>query len=157
MDSTLFLEIVTPSKTVFCGHVSEVRFPTLHRGIYGIYPGHTPLMTILGSGLLRFTILGHEHWTTLLGGVVEVGPARVTILTREAETVDTIDLSEEETHQARAKKALAESTTDHDLELAQIALERSLVRTEAMQLALMLGAPPQPRCAKCGCERCECC
>jgi F-type H+-transporting ATPase subunit epsilon len=157
VDATLFLEIVTPARTVFCGHVSEVRFPTAHRGIYGIYPGHTPLMTILGSGLLRFSARGHEHWTTLLGGLVEVRPDRVTILTREAETVDTIDLSEEETHRARAQRALIESRTEHDLELAQIALERSLARTEAMHLALILGPPTPPRCAKCGCERCECC
>ena len=156
MERTLFLEIVTPEKTVFCGYVSEVRFPTAHRGIYGLHPGHTPLLTVLGSGLLRFSIRGQEHWTTLLGGIVEAGPHRVTILAREVETVDSIDLSEEEVRRARAVKEVAESRTEHDLELAQGALERCLVRIEAAHLVLALGLPAPPRCAKCGCVPCGC-
>jgi len=157
MPDTLFLEIVTPEKRVFCGHVSEVRFTSLHRGQYGILPGHTPVITLVGNGLLRFTIHGKEHWMALFGGIAEILPAAVTILARETETVDTLDLDAIRSETHMADKAVREAQTENHLAMAQVALERSMVRMESVNLAMLLGVPHAPRCAKCGCEDCTCC
>ncbi|MBK8724673.1 MAG: ATP synthase F1 subunit epsilon [Holophagaceae bacterium] len=156
MSETLFLEVITPDKKVFCGHVSEVRFSTRYRGQYGILPGHTPLITLVGSGLLQFTIHGLEHWMTLFGGIVEVRDDRVAILARESETVDTLDLDEIHAGRQMAEKALREAQTEQDLEIAQVALEQSMVRLEAVNMATLLGGPHPPRCAKCGFDICRC-
>lgn len=157
MSDTLFLEVITPDKKVFCGHVSEVRFTTRHRGQYGILPGHTPLITLVGNGLLLFTINGREHWMTLFGGIVEVQGGRVAILARESETVDSLDLDEIRASRQMAEKSLREAQSERDLETAQVALERSLIRMEAVNLATLLGGLGPARCAKCGCESCRCC
>jgi F-type H+-transporting ATPase subunit epsilon len=157
MTTTLYLEVITPDKKVFCGHVSEVRFTTKYRGQYGILPGHTPLVTLVGSGLLRFTIHNKEHWMTLFGGIAEVQQNRVTILARESETVDTLDLDFIKSEKQMAEKSIQEAKSEHDLTMAQLALERSLVRMESVNLALLLGVSHPPRCSKCGCETCTCC
>jgi F-type H+-transporting ATPase subunit epsilon len=157
MPDTLFLEVVTPDKKVFCGHVSEVRFTTKYRGQYGILPGHTPMITLVGSGLLLFTIQGDEHWMTLFGGIVEVRDNKVAVLARESETVDSLDLDALQAARQMAEKALREAETEQDIEIAQVALERSMVRLEAVNMASLVGGLHPPRCAKCGCESCQCC
>ncbi|MBI3130300.1 MAG: ATP synthase F1 subunit epsilon [Acidobacteria bacterium] len=156
MADTLFLEVLTPEKKVFCGHVSEVRFTTRHRGQYGILPGHTPLYTLIGSGLLLFSIHGKEHWMALFGGIAEVRGDRVAILARESEIVDSLDIDAIRSQKQMAEKALREARSEHDMALAQVAIERSLVRMESLDLARLLGTPNQPRCPECGCEPCTC-
>lgn len=94
---------------------------------------------------------------TLFGGIVEVQGGRVAILARESETVDSLDLDGIRADRQMAEKALCEAQCERDLETAQVALDRSLIRHEAMNLAALFGEVQPPRCAKCGCANCRCC
>lgn len=131
MSQTIKLEVLTPERPVFSAEVSEVQFPTAARGYYGILPGHTPLMTEVGDGLLYYVLDGQKHWLTVFGGFAEVGPDRVTILARESETMDMIDLERAEASRQRALKLLKEAHTETDLETAQAKLNASLIRLQA--------------------------
>lgn len=131
MSEPILLEVVTPQRRVFSAEVSEVEFPTADRGYYGILPGHTPVMTPVGQGLLYYTQEGRRHWLTVFGGFAEVGPAHVTVLARESETIDMIDLDQVEAERQHALKILKEAETEHDLALAQTQLDASLIRMEA--------------------------
>ena len=131
MSEPILLEVVTPQRRVFSAHVSEVSFPTAYRGYYGILPGHTPVMTPVGDGLLYFTHDGKKHWLTVFGGFAEVGPDHVTVLARESETVDMIDLDKVEADRQHALKLLKEAETEHDLALAQAQLDVSIIRMDA--------------------------
>ncbi|WP_243294355.1 ATP synthase F1 subunit epsilon [Geothrix mesophila] len=131
MSQSIKLEVVTPERPVFSADVAEVQFPTAARGYYGILPGHTPLMTAVGDGLLYYVQDGQKHWLTVFGGFAEVGPDRVTILARESETVDMIDLERVEADRQHALKLLKEAQTEHDLASAQAALDASLIRLQA--------------------------
>lgn len=131
MSEPILLEVVTPQRRVFSAQVSEVQFPTADRGYYGVLPGHTPVMTPVGQGLLYYTQEGQRHWLTVFGGFAEVGPDRVTVLARESETVDMIDLDQVEAERQRALKLLKEAETEHDLALAQAELDASIIRMEA--------------------------
>ena len=131
MSDRILLEVVTPERPVFSAEVAEVQFPTAFRGYYGILPGHTPLMTAVGDGLLYFVKDGQRHWLTVFGGFAEVGPERVTILARESETVEMIDLERVEADRQRALKLLKEAQTEGDLTKAQAALDASLIRLQA--------------------------
>jgi F-type H+-transporting ATPase subunit epsilon len=131
MSQTIKLEVVTPEQPVFSAEVSEVQFPTAMRGYYGILPGHTPLMTAVGDGLLYYMLEGQKHWLTVFGGFAEVGPDRVTVLARESETMDMIDLERAEASRQRALKLLKEAQTEHDLAIAQAKLDASLIRLQA--------------------------
>ena len=131
MSQTIKLEVVTPERPVFSADVAEVQFPTASRGYYGILPGHTPLMSEVGNGLLYYIQDGQKHWLTVFGGFAEVGPDRVTILARESETVDMIDLEEVEASKQRALQLLKEAHTEHDLTTAQAELDACLIRLQA--------------------------
>ena len=131
MSQTIKLEVVTPERPVFSAEVSEVQFPTASRGYYGILPGHTPVMTEVGDGLLYYIRDGQKHWLTVFGGFAEIGPDHVTILARESETMDTLDLERAEGSRQRALKLLKEAQTEHDLASAQAKLNASLIRLQA--------------------------
>ena len=157
MPDTLFLELVTPQKKVFCGHVPEVRFSTRYRGEYTILPGHTPLITLVGSGLIRFTSHCQEHWMTLFGGIVKVRDDKVAILARESGTVDIMGLNAIRAEKPMAEKALREARTELNFMNAEVALERSLICEEAVNLSSLFWGSSSPRCPKYGCDICKGC
>lgn len=131
MAQTIKLEVVTPERPVFSADVAEVQFPTANRGYYGILPGHTPLMTEVGDGLLYYIQDGQKHWITVFGGFAEVGPDRVTILARGSETVAMIDLERAEAARERALKLILEAQSEQDLAKAHAKLNASLTRLQA--------------------------
>ena len=130
MADSILLEVITPQRRVFSAQVSEVQFPGAD-GYYGILPGHTPVMTPVGNGLVYFVQEGQRHWLTVFGGFAEVGPDQVVILARESETVDMIDLSKAEADKQHALKLLKEAQTEHDLAEAQATLDASVIRIQA--------------------------
>lgn len=93
---------------------------------------------------------------TLFGGIVEVRDDRVGILARESETVDTLDIDAILAEKQIAEKVLSEALTEQDLTNAQVALERSVVRMGVVNHATVLGEPCSTRCARCGCDICQC-
>ena len=131
MSELILLEVLTSERRVLATQVSEVQFLTATLGYYGILPGHTPLVTPLGDGLLTYTQRGEKHGLTVFGGFAEVGPDRVTILARESETMDMIDLERAEASRQRALKLLKEAHTENDFETAQAKLNASLIRLQA--------------------------
>ena len=131
MTDSILLEVLTPERRIFSAHVSELQFPTAQMGYYGVLPGHTPLVTALGAGLVYYTEEGQKHWLTVFGGFAEVGPDHVTILARISETVDMIDAERAESARVRALKMIKDAQTETDLDLAQVALAASLIRLQA--------------------------
>jgi len=131
MTDSILLEVLTPERRVFSAQVAELQFPTADKGYYGILPGHTPLITPVGAGLVSYTLEDQKHWLTVFGGFAEVGPDHVTILARVSETVDMIDVDRAEAARLRALKLLKDAQTETDLDLAQARLEASLIRLTA--------------------------
>ena len=131
MAATILLEVLTPERRILSAQVTELQFPTADRGYYGILPGHTPLMTPLGDGLLLFTQEDGQHWLTVFGGFAEVGSDHVTILARVSETVETINVERAEAARLRALQSLKDAKTESDLERAQVKLSASLIRLQA--------------------------
>mgnify|MGYP001544510856 CR=1 FL=1 len=91
MAETLRLEVVTPSHRVLEARADEVRIPGA-LGELGVLPGHTPLLTSLGTGEIKWTDGSEEGRLVVQGGFAEVQPDAVTVLATVAETVDEIDL-----------------------------------------------------------------
>jgi F-type H+-transporting ATPase subunit epsilon len=135
MSDHILLEVVTPERRILSTHVSELQFRTASRGYYGILPGHTPLLTPLGDGLLYYTHEGEKRWITVFGGFAEVGPDHVTILARVSETLDMLDPERLKAERLQAEKLLKEAQTPEDIGAAQVSLETSLIRLQALGLA----------------------
>lgn len=132
MSDQILLEVVTPEHKVLSLHVSELQFPTAERGYYGILPGHTPLLTPLGEGLLYYTHEGEKHWITVFGGFAEVGPDHVSILARVAETPAMLDPEQVKAEKAHAEKQIKEAQDPEELARARALLDASLLRLQAL-------------------------
>jgi F-type H+-transporting ATPase subunit epsilon len=111
--------------------VTELQFPTVTNGYCGVLPGHTPIVTPVGDGLVTFMNNSGKHWVTVFGGFAEVNHDRVTILARVSETVDMIDVGRAESARIRALQAASEAKIENDLDRAQASLRASLIRLEA--------------------------
>ena len=132
MDGHLLLEVVTPERKVFSAEVSELSFPTAERGYYGILPGHTPLMTPVGDGLITYVQNGQKRMLTVFGGFAEVGPDRVTILARESETPEMLDATALESLRQNAQQRLKEAKEPQELASAQADLNACAIRSQAL-------------------------
>jgi F-type H+-transporting ATPase subunit epsilon len=133
------LEIVTPDRIVVNEDAQIVMAPGT-QGEFGVLIGHTPFLTTLKAGAVRFTdTQGTEHLVFVSGGFAEALPDKVTILAESAERRRDISVERARAALERAQKRLAEqrSKEEFDFVRAQAALQRALMRlkiTEARQL-----------------------
>ena len=111
MADALRLEVVTPSRRVLESRASEVRIPGA-LGELGILPGHTPLLTSLGTGEVSWIDGDTTGRLVVQGGFAEVQPDAVTVLASIAETVDEIDVETARTILAETQEKL--KTVDAD-------------------------------------------
>ena len=128
--TSLYLEVITPQRTVLSAQVTDIQFPSLTKGYYGILPSHTPLMTPLSNGVIHFSMNNQKRTVTVFGGFAEVGPNRVTILAQESETDEQIDLLAAEMEFQKAKKLLNDSSSQDSLKMALTLLDRARIRME---------------------------
>lgn len=127
---SIALEVVTPDRRVVQEAVDEVQVPG-SQGYLGVLPGHTPLMTELGIGMLSYRKGISWFYLTAIGGFVEVLADRVIVLAEGAERAEEIDVQRAEQAMARAKERLAKMhDPEVDWERAQTALQRALARTQ---------------------------
>lgn len=132
MDHHFQLEILTPERKVLSENVSECAFPTAERGYYGILPGHTPLVTALGSGLITYVQDKKTHVLALFGGFAEVGPDRVTVLAKQCENPSTYKREELEAQQKEFQQALKEAKDPESLQKIQKSMQDLDIRMAAL-------------------------
>lgn len=130
MAENIKLEVVTPEKIVVSEEAKIVAAPgTL--GEFGVLRGHTPFMTTLKTGTVRFTDSGGtEHFIFISGGFAEALPDKVTILAESAERRRDIDLERAMAALERAQKRMASDRKKDEIDFtrARAALERALQR-----------------------------
>jgi F-type H+-transporting ATPase subunit epsilon len=82
----LTVSVISPEKVLFEGQASSVVAPG-HDGELGILPGHAPLMTVLGKGLLRLAGAGSAQSFRVEGGFLQVVDNTVRVVTESATAV----------------------------------------------------------------------
>jgi F-type H+-transporting ATPase subunit epsilon len=125
----LTLEVVTPERQVLHDQVDFVELPG-RDGYLGILPGHAPLLTELGAGILSFEKADVTYYATAIGGFAEVLADRIIVLAERSELAEEIDLGRAQAAQQRALKRLEEKGAQADFERAQLALQRALIRSQ---------------------------
>ena len=127
MAESLKLEVVTPSRRVLEGRAEEVRIPGA-LGELGVLPGHTPLLTSLGTGEVTWFDGSTTGRLVVQGGFAEVQPDAVTVLASVAETIDEIDLEAARTALAEAQEKLKTvSAEDFDEVDGQVRLSEARI------------------------------
>ena len=116
MADHLRLDVVTPRCRVLECRADEVRIPGA-LGELGILPGHTPLLTSLGTGEVKWSDGDSTGRLVVQGGIAEVQPDGVTVLATIAETADEIDIEAARLEAAEAREALKSATADEFADL----------------------------------------
>lgn len=134
MAQNIKLSIVTPEKEVVSDDAQIVMAPG-SVGEFGVLSGHTPFLTSLKVGAVRYTDgSGKERVVFVNGGFAEVLPDKVTILAESAERKEDIDAKRAEDAKARAEKRIADAGEEVDMARAQAALARALQRLRVVSL-----------------------
>jgi len=124
------LEVVTPQRLVLHEDVKSLEVPAKD-GYIGILPGHAPLISELGIGILTYRTNGQAHLLSVIHGYTEVLPDRVIVLAEISERAAEIDVERSRAALQRAQERLDKAQSpDVDWRRAQLALERAMVRLQ---------------------------
>ncbi len=117
----LKLNLLTPErKAVYDQEVTEVTVPA-HSGEMTILPGHSPMITTLGTGILKYKVKGNEkiHKAMISWGYCEVTPEAVNVLAEYMQTPEEVVVTESQAVLvATEKKLVSDFLNDQDYELA---------------------------------------
>lgn len=102
MPDTFQLEVATPERLLVDEQVTEAELPGKN-GYLGVLPGHAPLLSALGAGVLTYSAGGTPEVLAIDGGFVEVLGDHVRVLAEHAEYARDIQVD-------AARRALEEAT-----------------------------------------------
>lgn len=126
MASQFELNVVSAERKIFSGDVTSVRVSGID-GELGVYAGHTPLLTAIKPGMVKFTLAdGKEEFIYVSGGFLEVQPTVVTVLADTAIRGDELDEQRILAAKRKAEETLGK-TNDADL-TAKLAREIAKLR-----------------------------
>lgn len=134
MAMTIHVDIVSAEKSLYSGSAEMVIAPGL-LGELGIYPHHTPLLTTLKPGSVRIKVpdQAEEELVYVSGGILEVQPNFVTILSDSA--VRAVDLDEAKALEAKraAEEAMKDKVAAIDYAQAQAELAQAVAQLATIQ------------------------
>jgi len=133
MAMTMHVDIVSAEAEIFSGTVTQV-FAPAEMGEVGIMPRHAPLISKLKPGEIRvFDQDGEEHSFFVNGGILEVQPHVVTILSDTAMRAADIDEAAALEAKARAEAAMSEKKSDLDYARAKAELVEAIAQIETIK------------------------
>ena len=87
------VEVVTPTGTAVSTDADELIAPGV-AGEFGVLPGHTPFISAMKPGVLKYKTGGAVHQLAVGAGLVEVaGDERVVVITDRTAKVEDIDVA----------------------------------------------------------------
>ena len=107
----LQLVVVTPESKVVETEADEVQLPG-SEGYLGILPGHTPLITLLKTGVLSYRGGGRSGALAVSAGFAEIVDDRVSVLADLAEDAGHIDAAGAERERAKAEEEMKTAGVD---------------------------------------------
>lgn len=121
MAMTMHVDIVSAEEEIYSG-TAEMVFAPLATGEVGILPRHAPLLARMKPGEVRIRKGEQEEYFYVSGGVLEVQPHVVTVLSDTAIRAKDLDEAAAVEAQRRAEEALKDRTADIDYAKAQAEL-----------------------------------
>lgn len=131
--NTIQVEVVSAEHEIFSGEATMV-VATAEAGELGIYPQHTPLLTSLKPGDVRIQIEdGEELVIYVSGGILEVTPKKITVLSDTAIRADDLDEAAALEAQRKAEQALKDSSADINYAKAKAELAQAAAQLQALK------------------------
>ena len=129
---TMQVDVVSAEELIYSGQATFVALPG-EVGELGIYPRHTPLISRIRAGSVRIQKPdGEEEFVFVAGGILEVQPDSVTVLSDTA--IRGKDLDEE---RANAAKKSAEENLKNAKSSVDMAAAQSELAVFAAQLSAL--------------------
>ena len=127
--ATIKVDVVSAEVHIFSGQAELVSLPGTS-GELGIMPGHLPLITLIRPGFVRVHVPGEQEPEQIFvaGGVLEVQPEQVTVLSDTA--VRSKDLDEARAKEALAAAEAARASATGSIEIARIEAEIAALAAE---------------------------
>ena len=129
---TIHVDVVSAEESIFSGEATFVALPG-EAGELGIYPRHTPLITRIKPGSVRIEKAdGSEEFVFVAGGILEVQPHCVTVLSDTA--IRGKDLDEEKSNAAKAAAEEALKNAKGELDIARAQSELAVMAAQIAAL-----------------------
>ncbi|MBL1142478.1 MAG: F0F1 ATP synthase subunit epsilon [Proteobacteria bacterium] len=133
MTDTIHVDIVSAEHEVFSGN-AEMVFAPAEMGEVGIAPGHAPFVTKLGPGEVRVKDTeGNESAFYVSGGMLEVQPKVITVLSDTAQRAEDLDEAAIMKAKEEAEHAFHEKTDAIDYAKARSALAETAAQLQTLQ------------------------
>ena len=130
--STIRVDVVSAEESIFSGEAKFVALPG-ESGELGILPGHIPLITRIKPGAVRIEKAdGGEEFVFVAGGILEVQPNHITVLSDTA--IRGKDLDEAKATDARKEAEEAVKNAKSDIDLAKATSELAVMAAQIAAL-----------------------
>ena len=133
MAMTTHVDIVSAEKEIWSGKATMVFAPGI-MGELGIAPRHTPLLTRLKAGEVRVrNTHGEDESFFISGGILEIQPHVVTVLSDTAIRADDLDEAAALEARQRAEEAMQDKNADMDFAKASAELAEAAALVETIK------------------------
>ncbi len=133
MAMTIHVDIVSAESEIYSGLV-EMVFAPASEGEVGVLPGHAPLLTRLVPGEVRVKPPNEpEQSFYVSGGLLEVQPHYVTVLSDTAARAHDVDEAAARAAKEAAERALQDRQSDIDYAKAMAELAQRAAELQAIQ------------------------
>jgi F-type H+-transporting ATPase subunit epsilon len=130
--STIHVDVVSAEESIFSGEAKFVALPG-EAGELGIYPRHTPLISRIKAGSVRIEKAdGTEEFVFVAGGILEVQPDCVTVMSDTA--IRGKDLDEEKANAAKAAAEEALKNAKSEIDMAKATSELAIMAAQIAAL-----------------------
>ncbi|MDX2272043.1 MAG: ATP synthase F1 subunit epsilon [Cyanobacteriota bacterium] len=130
---TLAVRVITPDRTVWDTPSDEVILPATS-GQLGVLTGHAPLLTAIGTGVMRIKVAGEWSAIAVMGGFAEIEANEVTVLVNRAERGENVNQAAAEAARTTAEQILQTSTDKQERLQAKTDQQRAVALLQAAQM-----------------------
>ena len=132
MANTIRVDVVSAEESIFSGEATFVALPG-EMGELGIYPRHMPLITRIKPGSVRIQKAeGGEEFVFVAGGILEVQPHLITVLSDTA--IRGKDLDEAKANEARKQAEEALKNAKSQIDVARASSELAVLAAQIAAL-----------------------
>ena len=134
MANSVQFDVVSAEDSIFSGEAEFVVAPA-KMGEVGIYPNHAPMITTLKSGSLKIKLADkkEEHLIYVSGGILEVQPGIITVLSDTAIRAKDLDENKAAAAKKAAEEAMKNKKSDIDYAKAQAELAEAMAQIQAIE------------------------
>ncbi|MFA5596942.1 MAG: F0F1 ATP synthase subunit epsilon [Pusillimonas sp.] len=132
--ATLHVDVVSAEESIFSGEAKFVVLPG-ESGELGIMPGHTPLISRIRPGTVKIVLADGSGETNVFvaGGIIEVQPSGVTVLSDTAIRAEDLDEAKALEARKRAEDALRNAKDQADIAVVEAELAMLAAQAAAAQ------------------------